>query len=124
MLRIIIVNESKKEKKKFLFIIRLLVMLIIINTMIRSLLSWFNLTPKVSKIFKVSLGLKYNGAKTTIEPFKNKNKFNNWVSLFFSKMASSLPKWYAATIKKIVKATNGKINHKIIIAVEIKMYPK
>ena len=123
-LSIIIVKESKKEKKIFLLIKRLLIKLSAINVSKNLLFISFIFTFKTSKIFKVSSELKYRGAKIIKDPFKNKKKLSSLKFLFFPKTASSFPKWYAATIKKIIKVNNGKINHIPIIAKEIEMYPK
>ena len=122
-LSIIMVNESKNEKKIFLLIKKLLIKLNDINTI--KILSFigFNCILRVSKILIVSAVLKYKGARITKDPLRNKKKFSNLILLFIPKTASSLPKWYAAIIKKIVKVNNGKINQIPIIAKEIKIYP-
>ena len=63
----------------------------------------------------VSILWKSKGDMITTNPFK---KYNTSSYFFFSlsrKSASSFPKWYDATIKKIIKSVFGKINQISII---------
>ena len=72
----------------------------------------------------ISSKWKYIGAKIIKEPFK-KNKI--WFRYEFSiikNWVSSLPKWWEATIKKIIKEIDGAIIHKKITIKEIKIYDK
>ena len=72
----------------------------------------------------VSSKWKYIGAKITNEPFK---KNNNWFRnefLTIKNWVSSLPKWWDATIKKIIKEIDGAIIHKKIIIKDTKIYDK
>ena len=72
----------------------------------------------------VSLKWKYIGANIIKEPLIRNN---SWLKYEFSTIknwVSSLPKWYEATIKKIIKDNKGTTIHRVIIKRAIKIYSK
>mgnify|MGYP004210138079 CR=1 FL=1 len=72
----------------------------------------------------VSSKWKYNGAKIIKVPFKKNNNWLKFELLIIKNWVSSLPKWYEATIKKMIKEIDGIITHKIITINDIKIYNK
>ena len=76
---------------------------------------------KISNISFVALLCNNNGATITDDPFK-KNKHSDIKNFLLKEnIVSSLPKWYAATIKNKNKTILGNINQKIIIKKEIRI---
>ena len=76
---------------------------------------------KILKISFVAFLCNNNGATITDDPFK-KNKHSDIKNFLLKEnIVSSLPKWYAATIKNKNKTMLGNINQKIIIKKEIKI---
>ena len=72
----------------------------------------------------VSSKWKYIGAKIIKVPFKKNNNWLKFELLIIKNWVSSLPKWYEAIIKKMIKEIDGIINHTIITINEIKIYDK
>ena len=70
-----------------------------------------------NKLFKIR-------AKIIKEPFRKNNNWLRYEFLIIKNCVSSLPKWYEATIKKIIKEIYGMINHNIITVKAIKIYDK
>ena len=76
------------------------------------------------KISKVSSNLQNSGKDTIKDPFKK--NFIEFIEegLSSMKLQSSLPKWYAAKIKNIVKTIDEKRNQIKAIKTAIKVYIK
>ena len=72
----------------------------------------------------VSSKWKYIGNKIIKAPFKKNNNWLRFDLLTIKNWVSSLPKWYEAIIKKMIKEIDGIINHTIITINEIKIYDK
>ena len=79
---------------------------------------------KILNISFVALLWNNSGARITDEPLRKNKNSDNKNFLLNEKTVSSLPKWYAATIRNKDKTILGNINQNIIIKSEINIYPK